>query len=381
MRTHFRLFLSILVALVATAGLAGTLHAAPAAQDGDFTISLVAFVDVAGGGTADCPGCNGEYDAEDESFAAGNPLGEMEFVVRDMAGAEVSRTVTTQLLGLQRAQFTVPAIDVDESYTLELVAPPSGWQLCTGESGTRTIPFDAFVIDSAREDFHFFLGCDRPTDEPTAPVDATATPLPSDPTATARPDDGGDDDGDDGDDDGDDDDNDKPAEGAPAAAQSVAPAVVQGGQPTGGRGEIRGVAFIDENQNGHIEGMEGGIGDVLVRLEGNGLDLVFKTLPTGQFSFSNLAPGTYNVLVVAGGGAQITTPSFYRVLVNGDVIQGVDFGFTSRPRGPAPRAYNPRLPSTGIADVPMAPLFGGLALALGGLAGLGMVAERRRRQA
>ena len=171
----------------------------------------------------------------------------------------------------------------------------------------------------------------------------------------------------------------KPADGAPAAAQSVAPAVVQGGQPTGGRGEIRGVAFIDENQNGHIEGMEGGIGDVLVRLEGNGLDLVFKTLPTGQFSFSNLAPGTYNVLVVAGGGAQITTPSFYRVLVNGDVIQGVDFGFTSRPRGPAPRAYNPRLPSTGIADVPMAPLFGGIALALGALAGLGLVAERRRR--
>lgn len=376
MRTHYRLLLSLFAALLLTTGLAGTLHAAPAAQSGDFTISLVAFVDVAGGGTADCPGCNGEYDAEDESFAAVTPLGEMEFVVRDMAGAEVSRTVTSQLLGLQRAQFTVPGIDVDESYTLELVAPPAGWQLCTGESSTRTIPFDAFVIDSAREDFHFFMGCNRPTDAPTEPGAATATPETPAATATTRP---ADDDGDDGGDDGDDndDDSDKPADGAPAAPQ----AVVQGGQPTGGRGEIRGVAFVDENRNGRIEGMEGGIGDVLVRLEGNGVDLVFKTLPTGQFNFSNLASGTYNVLVVAGGGAQITTPSFYQVLVNGDVVQGVDFGFTSRPRGPAPRAYNPRLPSTGIADVPMAPLFGSLALALGGLAALGMVAERRRRQA
>jgi len=156
--------------------------------------------------------------------------------------------------------------------------------------------------------------------------------------------------------------------------------VVQGGAPSGGGlGEIRGVAFVDENGNGRIEGMEGGIGDVLVRLQGNGVELVFKTLPTGQFAFTGLAPGTYEVVLVAGGGAHITTPSYYRVLSNGDVIQGVDFGFTRRPTGPAPRAYNPRLPSTGIADVPMAPLFGGIALALGALAGLGLVAERRRR--
>ncbi|MFN8423374.1 MAG: SdrD B-like domain-containing protein, partial [Anaerolineae bacterium] len=329
MRTHYRALISLLAALCVAAALAGTLHAAPLAQ-GDFTIGAVAYVDVAGGGTADCPGCNGEYDPEDEAFATTNPLGTMEFVVKDMTGTEVARGTTEALVGLQRAQLTVPAIDQGESYTLELVAPPDGWQLCTSESASRTIPFDAFIIDNAREDFHFYMGCNRPTDVPTQAGVATNTPQPSAPTATPMPSDNGGGNG--GHHDGGDDDK----------QAAAAPAVVQGGAPTGGgNGEVRGVAFIDANQNGRIEGMEGGIGDVVVRLEGNGLDLVFKTLPTGQFNFTNLPAGTYNVLVVAGGGAQITTPSFYRVIVNGDVIQGIDFGFTSRPRGPAPRAYNP----------------------------------------
>ena len=372
MRLHTRLLFAISAALAATTGLVGTLYAAPAAQS-EFTISAVAYVDVAGGGTADCPGCNGEYDAEDEAFANVTPLGTMEFVVRDMSGTEVARATSGPLLGLQRAQFTVPAIDVDESYTLELVAPPAGWELCTSESASRDIPFDNFVIDSAREDFHFFMGCARPTESPTTPAGDTPTPLPDAPTATPKPDDGGDDDDDD---DGDGDDGDDDHGGAAAAA----PAVVQGGQPSGGGlGEIRGVAFVDENGNGRIEGLEGGIGDVLVRLEGNGVDLVFKTLPTGQFAFTGLTPGTYSVALVAGGGAHVTTPSYYRVLSNGDVVQGVDFGFTQRPRGPEQRAYSPRLPSTGIADLPMAPLFGSIALVLGGLAALGLVAERRRR--
>lgn len=388
-----RISFAFVAALFASAMLASPSSAAPAQQT-DLTILAVGFVDVAGGSDPSCPACNGEYDDEDEDYAMNNPLGEMEFVVRDDGGTEVDRQTTTPLAGFQRVTFTVPELNPGESYTLELVNPPSSWLLCFNEAASRTLSFDDFQLGSAREDYRFYQSsvCDNGGGSPTAtsvPPVNTATPGPSptrDPNAptstprpepTDKPDSGGDDD---------DDDDDKPIADDEADRDLFA--------------TIEGIAFIDHDENGMYGAGEPGLNDVLVRLHGGGLELEFLTGPTGVYSFGTLRPGTYDVFIAPGGEWKVTTPHKYTVTVNDGINRGYDFGLirwtdagTQHPKKDYDRGgkhdydradYDRdhdgiRLPSTGIADVPTAGMLGSLALLLGALAVFGYGAERRRR--
>lgn len=378
-----RISFALVAALFAAAMLASTGSAAPAQQT-DLTILAVGFVDVAGGSDPDCPACNGEYEDEDEDYAMNNPLGEMEFVVRDDGGTEIDRQTTTPLAGFQRVTFDVPELNPGESYTLELVSPPSNWLLCFNEAASRTLSFDDFQLGSAREDYRFYQSsvCDNgggETPTPTSVPAVTNTPGPSPtmdpnaPTSTPRPEPTEDPD------DGDDDDKDSGTGHTDEADRDLF-------------ATIEGIAFIDHDENGMYGAGEPGLNDVLVRLHGGGLELEYLTGPTGVYSFGTLRPGTYDVFIQPGSEWKITTPNRYTVVVNDGIYRGNDFGLIrwddAGKHMPEKKHYDRhydkthdgiRLPETGIADVATVPMLGTLALLLGALAVFGYGAERRRR--
>jgi hypothetical protein len=333
-------------------------------QQTTLTITTAGFVDKFGGTDPNCPGCNAVYDAEDRAEAESNPLPSMEFVVRSGSGAELGRQTTANFVGVQRAQFDVPE---EESYTVELTSDPAGWQLCPTESRTRTLTQADFRLGAVTVRYNFTQGCNvvgpTPTRSgPTATLRPGVTPSAT-PRGTADP----------GDPDGPDRDN------------------------TGGPfGQIRGVAFVDMNESGKIEAGEPGLNDVKVNLGGGGLEVHQITASDGMFNFPGLGPTTYDVFIDPGPEWHITTPKKQAVPVNGNDVAGIDFGLirhTDRAAAKATTAQGPRtgrtlvlppgagirLPHTGIAGIPEAPLLGLLAATLGGLALLGYGAERRNR--
>jgi hypothetical protein len=337
------------------------------AQAQDLTITAAGFIDSFGGSDPDCPGCNG-VEQEDRDRANTDPLPAMEFVLFDAAGQEIGRQTTTLFLGIQRAVFQVQE---EEQFTLELVADPVNWQLCPNESRTRTILRSDFVITSVTERFHFTQGCRvadvTPTEPPPSPTVPGSTPEPTRPPATRAPDDDGDDD--------------EPARGSADAL-----------------GQIRGIAFIDLNQDGRIGPGEPGLNDVKVNLGGGGLELSQITPGAGTFNFAGLGRGHYDVFIAPGPEWRITTPSKYTVEVQGNDVAGIDFGLirvgepmpsgvtsAAAPRTarrlviPAPGA-GISLPATGILDMTTTPLAGGLAILLGLVAAIGVTLERRHRR-
>ncbi len=341
---------------------AGSANGAPMRQDPEFTIFAIGFVDMFGGNDPNCPGCDGVYQPDDETFAANNPLPQLEFFVLDTTGTEVARATTDELSSLQRAEFVLPALVEGEEYTLELVAAPDGWELCPNESKTRVLAFEDFQLDSVREDFHFWQGCQDggatatptepgPGETPTMETPGGPTPVPP----TDMPDDG-------------DDDEDK---GASSRAD---------GQRLG---SIKGLVFIDTNQDGALGSSEPGLNDVGVHLRGGGLDLFQVTGGTGQFSFDGLGAGEYDVFIQPGPEWRVTTPSLYKVKVNGNVVMGIDFGLVrigepAKPAAPVRPGPVNRLPPTGVADLPTSGLLGIVALVLGAVAVVGFSFERRR---
>jgi hypothetical protein len=336
------------------------------AQQTTLTITTAGFVDKFGGSDPNCPGCNGVYDAEDRTEAESNPLPSLEFVVRS-GGAELGRQTTANFVGVQRAQFDVPE---EETYTVELVSDPAGWQLCPTEARTRTLTQADFRLGAVTVRYNFTQGC--------SVVNPTATS--TGPTATLRP------------------------GVTPSATPRGTPATPDPGDPDGPDrdnlggpfGQIRGVAFIDVNESGAIEAGEPGLNDVKVNLGGGGLAVHQITKSDGMFNFPGLGPTTYDVFIDPGPEWFITTPKKRQVAVNGNDVPGVDFGLirhtdrasvkaaAAQPRTGRTLVVPPgsgiRLPATGIAALPEAPMLGLLAAALGGLAVLGYAAERRNRR-
>jgi hypothetical protein len=292
----------------------------------------------------------------------------MEFVVRNGSGAELGRMTTTNFLGVQRAQFDVPE---EQLYVLELTSDPSGWQLCPNEGRTRQITQADFRLGQVTESFHFTKGCSVVPPTATAPAQ---TPVPTVPGQTPMPTRVQPGPGDDDDDDDDD-----------------------GGTTRGGPfGQIRGVAFIDLNQDGKIGPGEPGLNDVKVNLGGGGLEIHQITPGSGSFNFPGLGPGSYDLFINPGPEWRITTPSKYTVSVNGNDVAGIDFGLirvgepmpqtgAAAPRTarqlliPAPGA-GIRLPDTGFTTSQAAPIVGLLAAVLGSLALVGFSSERRQRR-
>jgi len=310
-----------------------------------FTIFAIGNPDLFGGDDPDCPGCDGDIAPEDEDLAEQNPLPQLEFRVLDGTNTEIASQTTEPLGVLQRAMIEVPALEDGEEYTLELVSVPAGWELCSNDEGpTRTLTLDDFQLgDSTREDFFFWVGCqaiETPTSTPTG-----GTVPPNGPTATPRP-------------------TRKPGGGGDTNDLQRL-------------GSIKGLAFIDQNQDGRLGPTEPGLNDVGVHLRGGGLDLFQITGPTGQFSFEGLGAGEYDVFIQPGPEWRVTTPSLYKVKVNGNMVQGIDFGLV-RTGAPPAKPTGPRLPATGVADLPMSGLLGVVALVLSVVAAVGFGFERRR---
>ncbi len=380
--------------------------ATPVPSGNTVSLLVVSFVDVDGGSDPGCPACNGELDDGDDDYATGDPLTPMEFVVRNAAGGEVARGQTSALANLQQVAFDVPELSAGASYSVELVASPDEWLLCFNDAPRKVIAASDFQLGSARADFYFYK---QPFCPNVAPPVVPTQP-PSEPPS--------------GDDDDDDDDDNNGGSGGGSGsgssgggsgggAGSAAPA--PGGGGTGGRvgggmgapgagggvgriagpgggsglGQIKGMGFIDSNANGRFEAGEPGLNDLRIILRGGGLDLNYITDGTGAYNFGTLGAGEYDVSIEPGAEWFITTPQLWKVTVEGDIVTNVNFGLIrhtdlAAKRKPAPQVHRPaknhqvRLPSTGIADLPTAPLLGVLAALLGGLAMVGLAAERRR---
>ncbi len=354
-------WLSILLvaAVFATAG--APVHAAPLQQQPTVTIIILGFVDVAGGNDPQCPGCNGEFDPEDQQVAQDDPLPAFTIIVRDMAGQELARETTQPLAGLQRVSIDIPE---DTEYTVVLEGDPTGWLLCPNESSTRQLTADDFQLGNALEEFHFWKGCaSQPTATPTATTEPGVEPtVPPGPEPTKKPDDGG------------------------AEKKEEQP------EEGPGLGSIRGLAFIDTNQDGLLGPDEPGLNDVGVHLIGGGAQMFQVTNAAGQYSFDGLGAGPYDVFIDPGPEWRVTTTKKYgAVQVSGTAVLGIDFGMVRVGEVPAAPAEDPelvvpqagagiRLPATGIAEVPTNRLLGIMALVLGVLAVLGFSSERFNRR-
>ncbi len=347
---RWRAVLAAAVLVAGAAALFAPTHSTVRAQENPLTIFAIGFVDVAGGSDANCPGCDGEFGADDEAFATDNPLPELEFIVKDQGGTEIASGFTEALANLQRAQIEVPELLEGEEYTLELVQAPDGWQLCPNESASRTLTIDDFQLGSTREDFHFWKGCQaQATETPTGEEPTVTPPSGATPKPTAKP----------GGEDKDDDDDEHRA-------------------TTERLGSIKGLVFGDQNQDGSLGPSEPGMSGVGVHLRGGGLDLYQVSSGTGQFSFDGLGAGEYDVFVQTGPEWKITTPALYKVKVNGDTVMGIDFGLVRTGAAPSEAHRVRRLPPTGVADLPTSGLLGAIAAVLGAVAVVGYSFERRR---
>lgn len=376
-------FLLIAAALVVSG--APVAQAAPAQQE-QSTVDIVVFsyVDVAGnpGPGFPAPACNLAFDPEDETYAQSNPLPSHTFVLKGAAGNEIETQATTELATLQRARFE--GIPEEESFVLELQGAPPGWQLCPQESASLTLTSADFSLGRARATFHFFVPAQvtpgpgdtaTPTmtaQTPMTPMTPTPTWTPGGPTPTPMP---------------------PPTlrptfEPRPTEADGDEPEEAEPGlQTTGctGLSAIKGLAFIDQNADGKLGPVEPGLNDVEVHLHGGGLQISQITPSSGQYSFEGLGAGEYDVFVKPGPEWKVTTPMSYKVAVSCEVVMGYDFGLirhTDVPAEVAPAAPAPgagiRLPDAGVMDLPRAPLFGGLALALAVLGLVGLTAEKWR---
>jgi hypothetical protein len=221
-------------------------------------------------------------------------------------------------------------------------------------------------------DFWFWHGCTTQATATVQPGQPTATSVSATatrtgptvrPPATATPRPGGDTDDDDEDD----------ATAAPTSAGS-------------GAGEIRGLVYIDLQQDGLLGADDPGLGPVIVRLSGAGRTAEVTTPAAGTFTFANLPRGNYVVTVEAPAGYRLTTVGSRNVTVADTVVMGADFGLfpeaglSSMPVPPRTGPPPQRMPSTGALEAPTTRLVLGLATLVGMLAALGLIYERRAGQ-
>jgi hypothetical protein len=278
----------------------------------------------------------------------------MTFIVKDGTGTELARQDTTELsVGIQRTLFTVPE-GTDFDVTLD--APPAGWVLCKNETATRHLTADDFQLGNAREEYHFTTSCSAGVETET-PAPTSETPAVPTSPANATP---------------------KPT-GVPGSSQAKSEAQL---------GSIKGIAFIDQNGDGKLDPTDPGLNDVLVHLDGGGLQLTHLTPGNGTYSFDGLGAGKYDVYITPGPEWRVTTKRIYSgvSVAPGQVVMGIDFGLVRVGQPvPAPKAKviagaSVRLPATGIAELPAAPILGLATLLLGALGALGMSAERRKNR-
>lgn len=373
--TQWRLRLAIVVVATTAmaAGMAISATAAPLRQ-ATARIVVVGYPDLVGTGPqAGCVGCDLAFANGDSLAASSDPLPLLEFILRDASGAEIERRTTSALAdGRRPASFAVSA---PGTFTVELAAVPTGWTICPNDNTTKTVNAGDFDSDDRVQlDFYMWHGCvvqATPTSQPTAPGQPTNPP--SIPSATLRP-------------------------GATARTQPTVKA--PGGSNTNddkkdeataspptavpaGSGELRGLVYLDLNQDGALAADDPGLGPVTVRIEGQGRTAEVTTPGAGTFTFANLPSGTYVVTISVPTGYRLTTTGSREVNLVGGVMMGVDFGVFPEaglqsmpvpPRtGPPPRL----LPSAGALPTPVEGLVLGFAAVVGLLGAVGFTLERR----
>jgi hypothetical protein len=266
----------------------------------------------------------------------------MTFSVRELSGNQVgSITTAAQANGQWRGNLDLPINDYE--VTLETDVTANNLQLCPDVPGTIRVTRQEFIDagGAATAEYRFWGGCAiAPTATSPPPTDTPMSPPPAQPTDT-------------------------PAPGAPTVEPTAGP------PGRGPFGTIKGVAFVDANQNGRLDPTERRLAGVRIFLSGGGVQVAKNTEATGVYEFAGLGPGKYDVSVIVGPEWRHTTPQkLTNVEVRGDVVSGVDFGLVeagARPGRPAVGA--PRLmPITGITalnDGQMAGLAAGILLAIG----------------
>lgn len=355
--------------------LAGPAEAAPCAQV-RARIAVAVFPDLYGV-TAEgeaCGGCDGEYTAEDTEANADDPLGVLEVALLDADGKEIDRNRTSGLAnGRQVTFFSVEGAD---RYTVRVERLGEAWQACP-ESDLEVVlepaDFDA-TTGFASVSLYVWRGCGEDAVAEAVSTEAVTETVAADmgqmeaPTTEAE---------------------DAPAEGTAAVTETAA------------TGVIRGVAFVDADADGTLDGGEGGLPGAVVRLVGLGESRQTETAGAGTYAFGNLVAGSYDVYLDVPEGYEATTPDRYVGLrVDSGALMGIDFGLSGvAPEGPATdtvgettavtetvvvtltsevEAETPALPSTGVEFQPRGRALAGLAMAVGVLGALGLALEAGR---
>lgn len=158
------------------------------------TIVVEAFVDVAGPGGLECPGCDQIFSSADQSVNATDPLPDLTFrLIEADTGRLLGRQTThMDVQGRARTSFRLAA-GYDAAVIVVLDSSPSDYQLCPNTTLRRRIAPGDFVLNTRLEQFPFWRGCELPTRTPartstaTSTLTQTATATPVTPTITTTP--------------------------------------------------------------------------------------------------------------------------------------------------------------------------------------------------
>ncbi len=371
-RRELRYLMAAAIALAVVTALVWPVRAAPHAQT-SYRIDVSAYPDLAGDGprAPDCLGCDGQFGTGDAIRGRVDPLPSLEVILLDGAGVELQRSTSNpEANGRQRASFTVAQ---PGDFQVELAAVPTDWELCPGTALRTRIQASDFDLSSrrARVQYGLWHGCQVPTATPTEGIPTaerpTVTPVVTatvvvTPTESVEP-------------------TAAPTSPAPTEpAEEPVPQVEALPRPAG-LGAILGLVYLDLNEDGWLGPEEPGIPEVGVHLEGGDLSLIQMTTVAGNFEFTGVGPGTYDVFIdVPAGHSVSNTDRYTNVWVDGETVAGVDFGLT-RVATPDPQmppvepTTGPLLPRTGVAPHSSGRVLLGMAALIGVLGLLGLALE------
>jgi hypothetical protein len=158
-------------------------------------IKVVAFADLVGGDSPDCPGCDGQWTPEDEAAAAaaGVVVPTWLATLYDLADPDTSTSTIDEkwlIVDGGQASYTFKVCDESFPIRVELSAPSTvDWFVCPL---LGTLEQEVTSADITEVRFPMTLGCPAPTPPPSAtaltpPEDPAADPTAPAPTDTPEP--------------------------------------------------------------------------------------------------------------------------------------------------------------------------------------------------
>jgi hypothetical protein len=157
--------------------------APPEPTDTSQDLTVVVFADLAGGGTADCPGCDGHW-GDDDAAAAENGhvlLGALTIGIYDATGTVLKEDPITPDSARVERHYSPTG---RPPFTVQLQLSTSGWSIC--RAGGASERQKVAAGPPATVNFPLSNGCPRPTSVPTATATASAAPV-EQPTSSPTP--------------------------------------------------------------------------------------------------------------------------------------------------------------------------------------------------